>query len=137
MSPQLSRRLVAHLRVKRRFGSHEEAAEWYRAQGLPLPSNCMVAGNTPLRYDRTAGHSALRSRLESNRVRVWDAQYAARAIRHPTFLACESIWQDLYVPPAIDVCDYEMVLMAVPLLRNAKVIQKAELQELLVRAHWR
>jgi hypothetical protein len=46
-------RLVAILRVLRRFETHADAAEWYRKRGLPLPSNCMVPGNPPLPLEKT------------------------------------------------------------------------------------
>lgn len=41
-------RLVAILQVLKRFATHEEAAAWYEAQNLPLPTNCLVPGNPPL-----------------------------------------------------------------------------------------
>src|SRR6266567_1063854 len=47
-------RLVAILEVLKRFGSHAEAARWYASQGVALPMNCMVKGNSPLAIEMTA-----------------------------------------------------------------------------------
>jgi hypothetical protein len=41
------RRVVAVLKVLKRFDSQSDAARWYAAQGENLPSNCMVLGNPP------------------------------------------------------------------------------------------
>jgi hypothetical protein len=35
-------------RVVKRFEAHEDAARWYKTRGLPLPSNCVVSGNSPI-----------------------------------------------------------------------------------------
>jgi hypothetical protein len=63
------RRLVAVLRVRERFESHDEAAAWYRELGLPLPSNCWVDGNPPIPYEQTVQDSSLPSVRE--RIQRW------------------------------------------------------------------
>jgi len=88
-------RLTALLRVKRYFGTHEQAAAWYRSEGLPLPSNCMVAGNRPLPLNRTIGPSGC------NELKEWDRHYQQRAREHSVFLACEPLWRNLHHPPPI------------------------------------
>ena len=45
---ELHWRLVAVLEVFQRFETHDEAARWYRGQGLAVPGNCVVEGNPPL-----------------------------------------------------------------------------------------
>jgi hypothetical protein len=78
--------LVALLTVEHRFKSHQEAADWYSAQGYNLPSNCMVRGNEPQTYDRTNRNppSEVKARVNAQNdptqaVRLWDAGYAYRA----------------------------------------------------------
>ena len=47
--------LTAVLEVEEIYPTHEAAAQWYRAKGMTLPSDCMVAGNPPFRWEQTAG----------------------------------------------------------------------------------
>ena len=47
------RRIVAHLKVLKRFESHTDAAQWYTSQGENLPSNCIVSGTQPLPLSHT------------------------------------------------------------------------------------
>jgi hypothetical protein len=48
-----NRRLTAVLRVEALCKSHEDAAAWYTARKLPLPSNCMVPGNDAQALERS------------------------------------------------------------------------------------
>ena len=98
-------RLVAMLRVVRRFESHKEAAAWYLDNGVPVPSNCLVEGNHPLPYDMTIGL------IPPNRfgnvsntdvlLRMWDRRYKERAAKWGVFLACEADYLELYQPPIL------------------------------------
>ncbi len=97
-----ARRLVAVLRVKKSWRSreqasgceaHEQAATWYREQGLPLPSNCLVLGNRPVQLDKT-------DRYQSN-LRLWDSHYRRIAHEHGVFHACEKAFCDLSDPPQL------------------------------------
>lgn len=74
-------RLVAILKILASFESHAVAADWYRAERLPLPSNCMVPGNPPLALEMTDRHY--------NDLRRWDASYRLRAKTWGVFHACE------------------------------------------------
>lgn len=98
-------RLVAILRVVRRFESHNDAAAWYQARDLPLPSNCMVEGNNPLPYDMTIGvipPSKFGSTSNTDALlRVWDRGYRERASKCGVFLACETDFMELYQPPIL------------------------------------
>jgi hypothetical protein len=97
-------RLVAILRVLRRFDSHEEAAAWYSEQGLPLPSNCMVSGNDRLPFDMTGGFPPKIAKTELQTdvgMRVWDRDYKERAGKWGAFLVCDACFLELYEPPVI------------------------------------
>jgi hypothetical protein len=88
------RRLVAILQVIKRCHSHSVAADWYAARNLPVPSNCMVAGNPPKPLAETCGcpgqcgHGA--AGLEA-----WDNLYRERTDKWPWFLICKAAWLDL------------------------------------------
>lgn len=79
-------RLVARLRVLKRFKSHPEASAWYLAKLGELPRNCMVPGNPPLPLTKTArGVSACAPACggASASLEDWDAGYQYRAVRFP------------------------------------------------------
>lgn len=92
--------LVAALEVIHVCDTHEAAAEWYRAAGQPLPSNCMVKDNPPLPLDNTAGLPSLGKGMRQSwtqnakppqSLEEWDAHYAGRAARWPKFVITEPI----------------------------------------------
>jgi len=90
-------RLVAVLRVLRRFETHHAAASWYRAQGLTPPSNCIVDGNPPVPLERTGGPRP-RNRFGDPAdpvgvVNRWNAAYRKRARR------CGVMGRDQAHPP--------------------------------------
>lgn len=88
-----ARRLVAVLRICKTWPTHQEAAEWYRQQGLPLPGNCMVNGTGPLPLELT-------DRYKDN-LRDWEAHYWQVARAHGVFHACEPIFRDVIDPPSL------------------------------------
>jgi hypothetical protein len=97
-----SRRLVALLRVHESWRpvegkpgtvAHQQAAEWYRKQGLPPPRNCMVRGSEPLALEFT-------DRYKGN-LRDWEAHYWKVAREHGVFHACEIMFCDANAPPRL------------------------------------
>lgn len=92
--------LVAALEVVEVFKSHEEAAKWFREQGLKLPSNCIVEGNDPKPLHLTTGLPADNGNPQQNwsqggrpprTLREWDAHYQYRAGRYPKFAVCKHL----------------------------------------------
>jgi hypothetical protein len=77
--------LVALLEVAHIAPDHANAAEWYRSQGLPLPSNCVVAGNDPLPPDHAI------PRTKGLTYRAWVRGYQQRASACPRFVICKAI----------------------------------------------
>jgi hypothetical protein len=97
-------RLVAILRVIRRFENHSEAAAWYVEQGLKIPSNCMVEDNEHVPYEMTGGISPKKFGGEVNPdklVRKWDLSYRQRLRKCGVFLACEADFMNLTKPPVL------------------------------------
>jgi hypothetical protein len=88
-----ARRLVAVLRVKESWTSHEQAAEWYREQGSLPPRNCMVRCSTPLPLDFTDKYNP--------DWRDWEAHYWRVARRHGNFHACDKMFCELVDPPRL------------------------------------
>src|SRR5207245_1497794 len=69
-------RLIAVLRVLKRFNSHRDAAAWYKARSVPLPSNCVVAGNPPKSLRLTDGGDGRDACVAPARaIRLWDEFY--------------------------------------------------------------
>ncbi len=89
-------RFIAILEVIKRFESHQEAADWYRAKGANIPHNCMIKGNGPCSLDKTSPDPRFKT------LREWDLSYWERARACPVFLACDkSQYINLNDPPAM------------------------------------
>jgi hypothetical protein len=98
--------VVAALEVDRVFPNHVPAARWYKRQGCPLPSSCMVRRNEPVAVPLTRGlpkNADESGRLWSKPVngpptlKAWDAEYWLPAKIYPSFVVTK-----LLRPPAID-----------------------------------
>ena len=129
-------RAVAHLRVKKRLESHAAAADWYKSQGCPVPSNCMVPGNAPVPYNRTGaapGRKATACSTEAS-LRTWDRKYRQRSCQVGVFLACDPLWLELHQPPKLLVSDIVAVFGRVPGTRTPPQIGVADIHNLLQRA---
>lgn len=93
-------RLPAILKVLHKFETHEAAAEWYREQNLPLPSNCLVEGNPPIPLERTCqviGDQEGKE-LPVTSLLEWDNRYQQRAAEQGAFLVCKPLFLNLRVP---------------------------------------
>jgi hypothetical protein len=115
-------RLTAVLRVRERLDDHEQAAEWYRAHGLPLPSNCMVEGNPPIPYEQT---------VQDSPEETWDRDYRARAWRCPVFLVTEPLFRELRDPPVVTVEMMEEAFGRIPGLLTPPAYPEARARRLL------
>ena len=131
-------RLVAVLRVAERFESHQLAAEWYRLQGCPLPSNCLVESNPPQPFHLTNGRppADVAKRIDGARdpagaIRLWDATYRSRVSKWPVLLACDSEFLELVSPPQLRQEEMIAALGRVRSTLNPPEIACAELDQLL------
>ena len=115
-------RLVALLRVVERLDSHQKASQWYLERGLPLPSNCLVAGNPPVGLEKT--HAPDRS------LRQWDLGYQHRARKFGVFLICEADFLDLQNPPVITERDMVKIFRRVPGTQNPPKVSRAQFGKL-------
>lgn len=119
-------RLVAMLEVVKRFERHEEAAEWYRGQGLSLPRNCMVAGNEPLPLDHTVVDE--RSIWPGGTVENWDEAYQAKANEFKVFLACKPLYLELHNPPIFTAATMIDIFGNVPGTQNPRWFKPEEFE---------
>src|SRR3989338_4654926 len=116
-------RLVAILKVERRFETHEEADRWYSGQGYSLPSNCMVEGNPPVPLEKTDRY---RKSLDE-----WDRNYRVRARYCGAFLVCRPIFIELHNPPRLTDEWMQQVFGRIPGTRNPPRLSPKEYQLLL------
>jgi len=116
-------RLVAALEVAERFETHQAAADWYHAQALPLPSNCMVRENAPLGVEHTAE--------PRKDLREWDLGYWKRTRRTGVFLACRALRLRLHEPPVVTKADLIAIFGKVPVTRNPPSISETQFDKLV------
>jgi hypothetical protein len=130
-------RAVAFLRALHRFESHEAAAAWYIAQGLSIPSNCMVTGSKPVPYAATYGKSGREWDAHPDYVKHyhWDGIYRRRARQCGVFIACEAQWVELYDPPKLNDTDLIRVFGHVPGTETPPNVATVQLQMLAYLAH--
>ena len=115
-------RLVAILKIRASFESHAAAADWYRIQGQPLPSNCMVPGNPPLALEKTDRYH--------NDLRHWDAIYRLRAKTWSIFHACEPLFCELHHPPAITEAMMRDIFGHIPVTLNPPAVTSKAYEQL-------
>lgn len=116
---QSHRRMIAVLRIDLLFDSHREAANWYRSQGLPLPSNCMVPGNAHCPLDHS--HRVCKSSCSDDDGLAcgWDGNYARRANKYGRFVVCTCLWKDLdWSAPTIQDRDLVRTFGKIPATRT-------------------
>jgi hypothetical protein len=95
------RRLVAVLRLVQAFGSHADAAIWYRANEVRLPYSCIVPGSDPLPITMTNPKmTAGTARFTDSK--LWDrAVYAPRAKNCVKCFASTALFLRLDTPPVV------------------------------------
>ena len=99
------RRIVARLKIFKRFPSHRDAAMWYRGKIGKVPSNCMVPGNPPFPLSHTTrgnGHCAPGCGSAAASLKQWNQRYQKRADTIQVFLACKSVWKELTSPAKLN-----------------------------------
>lgn len=137
-------RLVAILEVIERRNSHNLGRDWYTHRGFKPPSNCMVAGSSPLPFDYTAGdfnktkemrtfmgrNEELKSSIGARRVELWDREYQQRATDYPTFIITKPIFKNLNDPPIITLNGMKDIFGKVPNTRNPNIIKPRQFKAL-------
>lgn len=130
------RRLTAVLQVYLVFENHQQAAEWYRKQGMSVPNNCIVPGNPHKPLEHSHRLHKDRDLLDDEKLaRRWDGQYRLRASRYGSFVVCHKLFCDLtWNAPVADEGDFITAFGRVPGTRNPGTVPEDEfllLMELL------
>lgn len=120
-------RLVAVLQVIEKCGSHETAADWYKENNIPLPSNCFVQDNSPFPFAMTCGlfknrdkdleyfenaylkitDEVAKDKYEKIALRRWDAYYKSIVKDYPDFIITEKLIDCLDNPIMIRPEDFK------------------------------
>lgn len=131
--PELHWRIVAGLEVITVLQTHDEAKQWYQKKGLPLPTNCMVAGNKPKSELECTPLSKTRGRHSS--IWSWDNHYRARAHACGLVAVCRPIWVELHGPPVWTEMDEYKTFGRQMVTRNPPGITKEQFKTLLRSGH--
>jgi len=136
-------RVVAFLEVVKRCESHEAAAAWYRNEGFPLPSNCLVEGNPPLPLERSAGFEPAvfkrigkakperRQILTDHTYQEWDQEYLEKVRNWPVFIITKPLFLELKNPPPVYEKELKQIFGRVPGTRTPPWIADEEFDALL------
>jgi hypothetical protein len=111
--------LISILEVIEECESHEKGAEWFTKKGLPLPSNCIVEGNSPL-DKRLTGYKCYD-----------DEEYRRRSIQFPSYYICKKLFIELNLPPVITKDKLVNIFGKVPGTQNPKKITTEQFEELI------
>jgi len=126
--PSTHWRLVALLRVVKACASHEIAAAWYRAKGLPVPSNCLLRGSKPLPLKQTGGVPPKVSKVHPRwrHLREWDAGYRTRVQAVSKFVITKPLHVFLRRSPRMTNEMWEQALGRRPVTRGVQKMSRQE-----------
>lgn len=137
-------RLVAILQVIEKKKSHQDAFEWYRAKGIDIPSNCMVANNNPEIFEKTASlfckkkemkdyfnkPDEVRKKIAERIVSLWDKEYKKKAEFWGDFVITRPLFLELNTPPVVLRDDFQRIFGRYPNTRMPNIISFTELIQL-------
>jgi len=135
--------LVAILQVEEVFNSHKVGGEYYNNCSLPIPSNCMIDGNSPCEFEKTFGNFenfskyreftrkvSLDQKLEGiERIVEWDNCYKWKSELWPIFVKTRPLYLEIYNPLLLDdkIVD---IFQKMPNTRTPKKITQLQLIKL-------
>jgi hypothetical protein len=111
------RRLISILRVIEVRENHLSGSSFYKERGVKIPSNCMIEGNGPSDFFKTAGPKqfskksdfkkimkldpARREKIGIQIVKQWDSEYLERSKKWSKFVITETIYKNVENPPIL------------------------------------
>jgi hypothetical protein len=136
--------LIAILQVEEVYGTHQIGQNEYKKANLPIPSNCMVEGNPPFDFDKTAGNFKTKSqqktfikRTEEQKLDIgkrllksWDEHYLEKSKKWECFVKTRPIYVNIHNPTQILNSDFEYIFGKIPNTRTPNKISKKQLIEL-------
>jgi hypothetical protein len=137
-------RIVAILQVEEIYDSHQQGQLKYSKLKAPIPSNCMVKGNLPMEFDKTAGNfkseRELKHFLKHNQytqliigqryLRHWDNSYLQKSTRWTCFVRTKSLYKNLDNPIPIFRKDFNAIFGKLPNTRTPNKISEKQFIEL-------
>jgi hypothetical protein len=137
-------RLVAILQVEKVFTTHSEGQIGYSQLKVQTPSNCMVKGNDPLDFDKTAGNFdqktemnkflnrsiEVQKRIGQRRIQLWEKEYLERSQHWTCFVQTRKLYCELTNPKPIFPFDFETIIGRSTPPRQPKKLSEQEFKQL-------
>lgn len=112
-------RVVAILEVEYVMQSHQEAANWYKDKGVPLPSNCIIEGNKRLTINETSVTS-------EKKIKKFEGGYQQRVKEIPQYNICRKIKSEFETPKIITEQDMKIIFNKIPGTQNPKNLDEQQ-----------
>ncbi len=94
-----SRKIIAVLEVINIFENHENAANWYKENNLPIPNNLIVDETIPFELEKTHQKMGWEACIaQANSLEKWNEGYKNRAKKHPKVAQCQFLYCELNNP---------------------------------------
>lgn len=94
-----SRKIIAVLEVIEIFKNHEDTADWYRKNSIPVPNNIMVNETIPFDLEKTHQKMGWEAWIaKANSLQRWNEEYSNRALSFPKVAQCKLIYRELHNP---------------------------------------
>jgi hypothetical protein len=137
-------RLLAILQVEETYPTHRDGQIGYSKLKTQIPSNCMISGNPPLKFDKTAGNFKTQKQIKQflklsqqdqekiglKILQQWDDNYLLKSQHWPTFVRTRNIYSNVTDPTPIFRSDFEDIFKRIPNTRQPNKISARQFQQL-------
>lgn len=137
-------RIVAILQVEEVYSTHQQGQIEYSKLKIATPSNCMVNGNLPFDFDKTAGNfktgKELKHFLMHNQqtqltigqryLGHWDNNYLQKSQQWTSFIRTKTLYKNLVDPVPVFRQDFEIIFGKLPNTRTPNRISDKQFIEL-------
>lgn len=137
-------RIVAILQVEEVYSTHQQGQIEYSKLKVATPSNCMVSGNLPFDFEKTAGNfktgKELKCFLELKKetqlkngeryLGHWDNNYLQKSQKWPSFIRTKTLYINLVDPVPVFRQDFEIIFGKLPNTRTPNRISDKQFIEI-------
>lgn len=131
-------RIVAILQVEDVYNTHQQGQVEYSKLEIQTPSNCMIDGNVPFDFDKTAGNFTTKKELKrflehdkktqdvigQRKLKHWDNQYLQKSKEWTCFVRTKTLYKNLINPVPIFRQDFEIIFNKLPNTRTPNKISE-------------